>query len=248
MRLTGLILGMALPALLSGQPATRVLVEGGSFRPLYAKPGETAVRVAPFRLDARPVTRAEFEAFVRANPKWRRDSVSALMAGPGYLRDWAGPADAGSIVRRDAPVTGVSWHAARAYCAWRGGRLPTTNEWEFAARADEHRRDAADSPAFRQRALDLATTRASHGGFTDVRGIANLHGGNAEWVSDFHWVFGGGDARQVATREHDMSCAGGVTMTGDASDYAAFLRYAYRSSLEANSTVSSLGFRCAASQ
>lgn len=240
------------------QAAAMVLLPTGWYRPLYAVAGQTRVQVAAFALDRDAITRGQFLDFVRVHVAWRRDSVRAVFADAAYLSDWRGALDAGAREELDRPVRDVSWFAAKAYCAAEGKRLPTVDEWEYAAAASATRRDASDDSAFRARLVTLYASRraaaaaASRTGEANVYGVRGLHDLVWEWTLDFNSVVIGDDSRSAGSgadaRDHHLYCASAAIGASDPSNYPAFMRHAVRSGLTPRTALNSLGFRCAAAQ
>jgi formylglycine-generating enzyme required for sulfatase activity len=229
--------------------AGSVSISGGSFEPFYPVAGEETVTVEPYLLDTTPVTNAEFLEFTKSNPEWQRSKVPPIFAGSSYLTHWASDADLGSA-RADAPVTNVSWFAANAFCSAREQRLPTEAEWEFAARADATSSDARQQPGRQQQLLALYAARSSSPGAVgqagaNALGVHDLHGLVWEWTSDFAALLTKGDSRNDGDRDLQLFCGGASLGAADRLDYAAFMRYAFRASLDASSGAGSLGFRCA---
>jgi formylglycine-generating enzyme required for sulfatase activity len=242
-----LVLASCLVAGLGSAAAAPARVGPGIYRPIFpASPAESAIAVQPFWLDRVPVTNADYLAFVQAQPDWRRDRAKPVLVDGGYLRQWAASDQLGDAGRR-APVVGVSWFAARAYCAWRGGRLPREAEWELAAAADARHRDATDDPAFQALVLGwyarpTPARLPDVGGPANAWGVRDLHGLVWEWIDDFTGALITSDSREPT---RGSVCGAEAAAARDARAYAAFMRIAFRGSLTARDTVSSLGFRCA---
>jgi formylglycine-generating enzyme required for sulfatase activity len=253
-----------LPSAADAAAADRVRIEGGRYLPLYRQPVPGAARdtvlrrtvpvmVAPFELDRRLVTNAQYLAFVRAHPEWRRSRVSRLYADASYLRHWSGDLEPGEQAPLQSPVVHVSWFAARAYAAAHGGRLPTVAEWELAASADESRRDATRDPAFLARLREWYSRPAPRvlpavgTGVRNVWGVEDLHALVWEWTLDFSSALVTGESRADASLDKSLYCGAGASNAADFADYAAFMRFAYRASLEADYTTGQLGFRTARS-
>ena len=231
-----------------------VLVPAGTYAPLIRSKDEPEqVPVAAFLLDVRPVTNAEFLAFVQANPKWRRSRVSPLFADAGYLGDWAGDLELGSLAPPEAPVVRVSWFAARAYAQAVGKRLPTTAEWERAAAAGAAQADGASEPGFKAAALAWFTRPtpsplpAAGSGRANFFGVRDLLSLVWEWVDDFNTAMVTGESRGDTGLERTLFCGAGAAGVRDPSDFPAFMRTGFRSSVRANYAVPNLGFRCALS-
>lgn len=230
-------------------------IPAGSYRPLFAAAGQRQVHVAAFALDRLPVTRGEFLRFTEAHPEWRRGTVRPVFANAAYLADWPSATSAGTADDLRRPVTGVSWFAARAYCAARDARLPTVDEWEYAAAASETRRDASGDPAFVRRLLALYAARTAGppraaAGPANAYGVRALHGLVWEWTLDFNSVVVDDDSRTTGSgqdaRDHHLYCASAAIGATDPSNYPAFARFAVRAGLTARSATGGVGFRCAA--
>jgi len=214
-------------------------------------PGQSAVAVERFALDRTPVTNAEFLAFVRAHPEWRRDRVARLFADTQYLSDWRTDTELGDAVLPNQPVTRVSWFAAKAYCEAQGARLPTWYEWEFAAAADANSPDARSDPAWRQQILGWYAEPSSRPLAEVARspanyyGIHDLHGLVWEWVLDYNALLVSNDSREQGGADRLRYCGEGALSVADRDNYAVLMRIAFLSSLQAHYTTGNLGFRCA---
>jgi len=228
-------------------------IPAGSYTPLYIKDAKTRA-VKAFYLDKAPVTNGDFLQFVTDNPKWRRSQMKRLFGDEGYLKHWAGDLDLGSDAEkiRHSPVINVSWFAARAYLKSKGKRLPTEDEWEYVACADETRANAAKDRAFVARLLEWYGKAndpflSVKDGEPNFYGVSAMHGYVWEWVRDFNNAMVTGESRGDSGVDRALYCAGGALGTADPHNYAAFMRYAFRSSLKGNYTVQNLGFRGARS-
>ncbi|MBS2039884.1 formylglycine-generating enzyme family protein [bacterium] len=238
---------LALLQLAWGEPAPMVHIPAGLYRAPYnlapasgANRKPSPVRVAGFWLDRYPVTNQKFLQFVRTHPEWRRSRVKRLFADRGYLSYWKGDLSYPPELAH-SPVVQVSWFAARAYCQSRGQRLPTQQEWEFAAQPGSDR--------LRQQILEWygrptpARLPSVEQSAPNPFGVCAMHGLAWEWVEDFNTILVTGESRGDSGLERDLYCAGGAVNSIDPSDYATAMRFAFRASLQARYTVANLGFR-----
>ena len=247
-----LLLLLPVTGLLAGDATEYVQLPGGNFRTALKyedRKGDT--RIAPFALMRKPVTNAQFLAFVQSRPQWRRDRVAGVFAESRYLSHWAGPSALGPKAQPQQPVVQVSWFAAQAYCESQGARLPTWDEWEYVAAADESRRDARRDPAWRERILRwyshpsnqaLARTGLQA---PNTYGVQDVHGLVWEWTEDFSSLLVAADNRNQGDADNAKFCGAGALSMDDRDNYAVLMRVAMLSSLNAEDTTANMGFRCA---
>ena len=241
-----------------------------------ARSGEDQ-QVAAFDLDAHEVTNRDFAAFVDATgfeteaERWgwslifhpedtaNPDLEQRVATTPWWLAVegayWRHPRGPDSAAEADLPVVHVSWGDARAYCDWRGKRLPTEAEWDLAAGAGNDGEGGAhypwgDEPApegewvanvwqgdfpRRDDAADGHTYLAPVGSYPpNALGVFDLGGNVWEWVDD--WYRPGGAGGEKVLKGGSWLCA---------ASYCEGYRNANRNQSAPDSGLDNTGFRCA---
>lgn len=222
------------------QASPEIYVKGGVYSPFFRDKDEVDQKINSLWVDKFPVTNSDFLVFVKKNSDWRKSSRKEIFASLGYLEHWH--SDLGfSKEKALLPVTNISWFVARKYCESLNKRLMTIAEWEYASNAQDPEVLGAILKWYGRTNDKLQpVTRAKANAF----GVIGMHGLIWEWVEDFSSAIVAADSRSTNEANGSMFCGSGSLKAKDPAQYATFMRFAYRSSLKANSTGRNLGFRC----
>jgi formylglycine-generating enzyme required for sulfatase activity len=215
-------------------------VRGSAAGPIDERPARSR-RLPAFAIDRTEVTRG---AYARCLAAGRCKGAAGAIGGPRASTE----SDAADAER--LPVTDVSWAEARDYCRFVGGRLPTEDEWEKAARGPDGREYPwGTSPDDR-----AACERANWGNFDGEGPCAGLNPGRPVAVGSYPQGaspygaldMGGNVWEWVADRyDDDSGPERRVVRGGSCCSYFVGPRAANRNAWAPDHRDGDLGFRCA---
>lgn len=228
------------------QPATSPPAAGGGSCPS----GMVSIPRGTFRMgsnsgdaDEKPVHSVTLGAFCMDATEVTVDMYGACVRGGGCntsdLNKW-GTCNWGMGGMGNHPINCVDWKQASAYCRWANKRLPTEEEWEYAARGTDGRTypwgNAAPSGQLCWKRSDGTCRVGSYSGGDSPFGLKDMAGNVWEWTSS------GYSEDYSKNRANDTRVnRGGGWSDGDPS----YVRAARRDWSDPTIRDIGLGFRCA---
>ena len=203
---------------------------------------EHSVTLDAYYLDRYEVTNAQYAAFVKATGHRKSGPPSRYAKNTGRMRGV------------NQPAVYVSWDDAKAYCEWRGRRLPTEAEWEKAMRGPDGRlwpwgnveipggaNWARVDDGF-EVAAPVGRVRSDASPYGVMDGAGNV----MEWVADWYLegAYAAASDRNPESPEYGTyRVLRGAAYTSSGSD----LRITARSKMMSDFRDETIGFRCAQS-
>ena len=157
------------------------------------------------------------------------------------------------------PVVTVTWHDAKKFCEWVGGRLPTEAEWEKAASWDDETKTKRTYPW----GETIDCSHANYGGFDSCvghttpvgsyesgkspYGLYDMAGNVWEWVSSLYkpYPYDANDGREDLSSYNFRVLRGGAWFYGVLGSIRSSFRYWLFPSDPYSLSDNFIGFRCA---
>jgi len=205
---------------------------GGMVKYHFNATPKHTVNLAAFFIDKTEVTNEEYKKFV--------DATSHQPPEEGW-EDGKYPKRAGK-----KPVVFINWNDAKAFCEWKGKRLPTEAEWEKAARGADgrlfpwgnkfQRKNAITNKARKRSPIDVGKTSRGKSPF----GCFDMAGNVWEWTSSYYLPYPGNNHEDEFYGNARYVIRGGSFL-----DFPYDALTTVRSKFTPVTTDENVGFRCA---
>jgi formylglycine-generating enzyme required for sulfatase activity len=196
--------------------------------------------VQPFCMDKTEVSVAEYEACAAAG----RCSPAASKPSGGE-RETGESCNGGAAGRESHPINCVNWEQAKTYCEAVGGKLPSEEEWEWAARGGDKGSkfpwgDAAVGPQVcwgpgRKSTCPVGSFPAGDNPW----GVHDLSGNVGEWTTGVFWP---GEPTVVGSGGRIVR-GGGYAINGEIAPWQ-WLFASQGAGIDPRGTSWHIGFRC----
>jgi formylglycine-generating enzyme required for sulfatase activity len=223
---------------------------GGTFQ-MGGSDGDTdetpshSVTLSSFSLDIFEVTRAQYDSCVaggRCQPAHYDDGACVIWTNEGFKNVRVPPALRSPVY----PVVCITWFQAQQYCQYKGKKLPSEAQWEYAAEAGRSATYSwGEGPPSESRCTQPSVMRPQKpGSFSpNPAGLYDMTGNVWEWVSDhyardYYSSSPPADPQGAEVGQYRVIRGGGWYST------AQQLRIKNRHWFEPNFSEVSIGFRC----